>query len=336
MSAMAEAAKEFKDNNIDKKELKTKIKPIVADLKKSCEILKLNDVVDDDKNITDDEIAALKEFIEGAKKLIAEKKASFDAPAGESMVFDDSISNFIISCESMMIDTAEEKEEEGSLYIIGNECFNLPSDYSAFDDACESAIDKGFSVMEGFNWNLKAKYKAAFKEAKANAKAAKAMAKKGDQAGAKKAINEVVVALKQAKKEFEAEANSASVSDAVIGYFALGFRNMGLSLIGLIPIVGLPATFAISIKEVIVNVITVVTAIVNATKKELKPADLNLYTKQLLTNMDIMISHYEKIASKMDLKAAKNGNDDKNEPAGESMIFDDNSLDFDIFEEFFK
>jgi len=56
----------------------------------------------------------------------------------------------------------------------------------------------------------------------------------------------------------------------------------------------------------------------------------------VLTNMDIMISHYEKIASKMDLKAAKNGNDDKNEPAGESMIFDDNSLDFDIFEEFFK
>ena len=52
LSTMKDAATKFRDGEIDKKELKSIIKPAVKDLKKSCNMISLKDINDDTDNVT--------------------------------------------------------------------------------------------------------------------------------------------------------------------------------------------------------------------------------------------------------------------------------------------
>lgn len=321
MKALADAAKAFKEGKIDKKELNDQVKPIIKDLKGSCCSLKLGDLAKDEKNITDDELAALKEFIEGAKKIIEAKKASIagdEAQEGcESTIT--GIDEFIASCESMII---SEIDGSNTMVTIGEESYDIASQASEFMLACEAALYENLLAAEGFNYDRKEEYKKILDDAKAMYKEAKVCAKNGDEAGTKAAINKLIEYIKESKKIFDEKIKEGTVTDAVIGYFAYALRAYGILLLSLIPTLGL-SYMVVTVKSWVEEIMI----IINAIKKSdsLTASDFNKYTKALSHNMDIAIKYYSEAGKKLSIKAAKKAAKEemKEEPAGESLIFED-------------
>lgn len=74
LSTMKDAAVQFKNGEIDKKELKNIIKPAAKDLKKTCNIISLKDINEDTTNVTDEEIQKLHDFLVGTRDAINERK----------------------------------------------------------------------------------------------------------------------------------------------------------------------------------------------------------------------------------------------------------------------
>lgn len=75
MKQLKQAAVQYSEDG-DKKALSHTVKPIVSGLKKSCDLLKLSDIADNAKNITDDDLQKLRDFISGATKIVKDHKAS--------------------------------------------------------------------------------------------------------------------------------------------------------------------------------------------------------------------------------------------------------------------
>ena len=71
---LQEATKKYQEDG-DKKALKATCKPILKNLKKTCNILSMKDISDDAENITEDELKKLRDFLVGAKKIISDKAA---------------------------------------------------------------------------------------------------------------------------------------------------------------------------------------------------------------------------------------------------------------------
>lgn len=74
IKALQEATKKYQSDN-DQKALKATCKPILKNLKKTCNILSMKDISADAGNITEEELKKLRDFLVGAKKIINDKAA---------------------------------------------------------------------------------------------------------------------------------------------------------------------------------------------------------------------------------------------------------------------
>lgn len=90
ISALKKASAEYSKTN-DKKALRNAAGPVLKDLNKTCKILKIKSISSDPKNITQEEIKKLHDFITGAKQLITARKKVLSGAATESVIsgFDD-------------------------------------------------------------------------------------------------------------------------------------------------------------------------------------------------------------------------------------------------------
>ena len=78
IKSLQEATKKYQEDG-DKKALKDTCKPILKNLKKTCDILSMKDISEDAENITEEELKKLRDFLVGAKEIIANKAAEFGA-----------------------------------------------------------------------------------------------------------------------------------------------------------------------------------------------------------------------------------------------------------------
>lgn len=83
LTTMKQAAIDYKDGKIDKAKFASIIKEASADLKASYNILVHGDTEDKDGTLEDDDIKFVRDFLVGAKSIIADKKASLGEDAGE-------------------------------------------------------------------------------------------------------------------------------------------------------------------------------------------------------------------------------------------------------------
>lgn len=85
ISALKKASGEYSQTN-DKKALKAAAGPVLKDLNKTCKLLKIKSIASDPKNISQEEIAKLHDFIKGAKQLIVARKKVLSGAATESVL----------------------------------------------------------------------------------------------------------------------------------------------------------------------------------------------------------------------------------------------------------
>lgn len=104
IGSMIELVKQFQNEQISKKEMAAGIKSLSKELKASCDMLNLSDVVKNSSNITEEEMANLKAFIEGTKEIITRRKAELSEGKGSG-----AIESFIAELENMTI------AEEGAM-----------------------------------------------------------------------------------------------------------------------------------------------------------------------------------------------------------------------------
>lgn len=105
LQTMKDAATQYKEDG-DKKALKAAIGPASKDLKKTCDLINLGDVVNDKKDVTDEDIKKLHDFLVGSRKIINDKKASLSG-ATEGMLDMDYM--------NMYMDTAMEAEDKAAV-----------------------------------------------------------------------------------------------------------------------------------------------------------------------------------------------------------------------------
>ena len=315
---MADAAKDCKDGKCDKAEMAAKISPKMAELK---EVAKNIGVATEGDALCEKELQDAKKYLEGAKEIVESK---LDEVGGEEPKAEDKKDG-----EPEEKPAEEPKAEDDEEEIPADESFfadiRALEGYTMTDLAsCETAIECAMFdcevAMEGYNWDKRKEYNAKMKETKAKVKAAKQAAKAGDAAGAKKSMDEVIADLEAFKKAFveECEQNQTAL-DAICGYFAYGWRALGLELLTLVPTLGV-GTYAVAIKHNIefwVDLIQVFTK-----KSDVKAADFNMYTKSMEHNMGLIIGQYKKVAAKINAKALANAEKkgDPEEKAEESAL----------------
>ena len=96
---LQEATKKYQEDG-DKKALKATCKPILKNLKKTCNILSMKDISEDAGNITEDELKKLRDFLVGAKKIISDKAAELsDCGCGDGEGAEEGCGS---SCESFL------------------------------------------------------------------------------------------------------------------------------------------------------------------------------------------------------------------------------------------
>lgn len=148
LGGMKELAEQLKNEQIDKKEFKTKLAPYVKELKETCKMLKLSDVVKKTENVTDDEIANVKAFIIGTKEILDRKKTEL-----EGHIASPSIESFINSLDEMMI------AEEGA---IANAKFALKKRFGDDKKAAKALIKEAKQYVKSGDYKTAiTKYKEA-------------------------------------------------------------------------------------------------------------------------------------------------------------------------------
>lgn len=243
LKGMKKAAEEFRDGAIDKKELSAKIKPFSTELKNSCSILTLGKVVDNKNNVTDEEIKKVKDFIEGATKIISERRKELNsASATESYgynadcgyIAEESFAGicsfldeqFAIASEGTAFegidfyDVAVESTEAYSGIGVGAESSILGFVDSQWKAATEGTEYEGMDIddcedmiaTEEFNFTLGYGNRAAFrvmksemrKDASNKVKEARKKFKVAKKAKDVKGIKDAISTLNEAKKLYEA------------------------------------------------------------------------------------------------------------------------------------
>lgn len=111
IKALQDATKKYQDDN-DQKALKATCKPILKNLKKTCNILSMKDISADAENITEEELKKLRDFLVGAKKIINDKAA--ECTSGNCSKGSESCSSS--SCESFLA------------MLQGNECVDIATE----------------------------------------------------------------------------------------------------------------------------------------------------------------------------------------------------------------
>lgn len=307
---MAGAAKDCKDGKCDSAEMAAKVSPKMAELK---EVAKSIGVASEGETVTEDEVKAAKQYLEGAEEIVEAKKDELgaadggddkpkddgDGPAPDGDVDADD------GCEDGECDDAE-AAEDAYLSVPGFESYT-GSTAIDFASACESMAAESWIAMEGYNWDKRKEYNAKRDEIKALVKQAKQAAKAGNVPEAKSKMEKAVSDLQAFKKDFVKECNqNQSAGTAIIGYFAYGWRGFGLSLLASLPTFGLGG-IVVALKHAIEFWVDLIQAIAKYSKGEepMSPADFNMYTKSMEHNMDIMIGHYKSVAKKIVAKAEK-------------------------------
>ena len=302
LQTMSNAAKDCKDGKCDKAEMAATVAPKMAELK---EVAKSIGVASEGDTLTEGELKDAKAYLEGAKEIVEAKKDELENGTAAPEKKEEE------KCEECdeKAEGAEECASEAfidiAIYASANESFYPTSAAEAIEylNAMESEC---LVAMEGYNWDKRKEYNAKMKEIKAEVKKAKAAAKAGDAATVKSCMSNAITMLTEYKKSFtEAVKEEQSALDAVCGYFAYGWRALGLELLTLLPTLGL-GIFAVELKHGIEFWVDIGQAIAKASKGEkLKASDFNMYTKSMEHNMDLMIGWYKKVASKLDAKAIK-------------------------------
>lgn len=128
--SLKKASAEFQKSN-DKKALKAAAGPVLKDLNKTCKLLKIKSISSDPKNITQEEITKLHDFIKGAKQLIKAKKAQLSGKATEGMIFvNDEYGNMVAMESDVYFDYDDEDDFD----------FN----FDEFDDYAEESLIEDF------------------------------------------------------------------------------------------------------------------------------------------------------------------------------------------------
>lgn len=307
---MAGAAKDCKDGKCDSAEMAAKVSPKMAELK---EVAKSIGVASEGETVTEDEVKAAKQYLEGAEEIVEAKKDELGAADGgddkpkddgDGPAHDDD-GDADDGCEDGECDDAE-AAEDAYLSVPGFESYT-GSTVIDFASACESMAAESWIAMEGYNWDKRKEYNAKRDEIKALVKQAKQAAKAGNVPEAKSKMEKAVSDLQAFKKDFVKECNqNQSAGTAIIGYFAYGWRGFGLSLLASLPTFGLGG-IVVALKHEIEFWVDLIQAIAKYSKGEepMSPADFNMYTKSMEHNMDIMIGHYKSVAKKIVAKAEK-------------------------------
>jgi hypothetical protein len=278
---MADAAKDCKDGKCDKAEMVSKINPEMAQLK---EVAKSIGVASEGETVTEAEVKDAKDYLEGAKEIV---EAKMDEIGGSDKGDDE---------DDAECDAADESFDIGGRTI-------MLSDLAALEAALPAEISYCNIAMEGYNWDKRKEYKDTMRTANNALKKAKNFAKQGDEANTKAALEECVNGLKQSKADFvKACREEQSAGNAICGYFAYCWRGFGLSLLGS-ALLGIIGSGAVSIKHSVEFWVDIIQAVGKG--EDRTPSDLNMYTKSMEHNMDMMISHVQSVAKKLNLKAAK-------------------------------
>ena len=152
LKTMKDAAVQFKNGEIDKKELKNIIKPATAELKKTCNIISLKDINADTNNVTDEEIQKLRDFLVGTREAINERKKELtggDDSATESWMdeyIDDDMYSYDSANESVEM---AEIAMEGALETLRNAVIRF---CEKFENKCLAE-----AMADGKNGNEKKK-----------------------------------------------------------------------------------------------------------------------------------------------------------------------------------
>ena len=300
LQTMSNAAKDCKDGKCDKAEMAATVAPKMAELK---EVAKSIGVASEGDTLTEGELKDAKAYLEGAKEIVEAKKDELENGTAAPEKKEEGECE---ECDEKAEECASEAFIDIAIYASANESFYPASATEALNYL--SAMESECMVaMEGYNWDKRKEYNAKMKEIKAEIKKAKAAAKAGDAAAVKSSMNNAITMLTEYKNAFtEAVKEDQTAIDAICGYFAYGWRGIGLALLTLLPTLGL-GYMAVAIKHNVEFWVDIVQAISKIAKGEdLKASDFNMYTKSMEHNMALMIGHYKKVASKLDAKAIKN------------------------------
>jgi hypothetical protein len=159
-------------------------------------------------------------------------------------------------------------------------------------------------MMEGYNWDKRGEYRNTMREIKKQVKSAKKAMNAKNYMEAQSQMTQAISNLQTFKSEFIQSCNGEqSAVNAVIGFFAYGFRHFGLVLLTFLPTLGLSA-IALQVKEICEFFVDIAQALKKFVKDEpMSPSDFNMYTKSMEHNMDLMISNYRSVLAKMKQKA---------------------------------
>lgn len=308
---MASAAKDCQDGKCDTAEMAAKVSPKMAELK---EVAKSIGVASEGETVTEGEVKDAKQYLEGAEEIVEAKKDELEnggdagkgGKSGDSDKGDD-------ECE----DDECEAADETWLDVPGFESYTGTTALD-FTAACESMASESWIAMEGYNWDKRKEYNAKRDQIKLLVKQAKKAYKAGNISEAKSKINEAITGLEDFKKGFVKECKeNQDAGNAILGYFAYGWRGFGLCFLAAFatfPIGGIGA-IVVAIKRQVEFWVDIIQAIAKYAKGEqLSPSDFNMYTKSMEHNMDIMISNYKSLARKISAADSNNGGE---EGAGE-------------------
>ena len=154
LKTMKDAAVQFKNGEIDKKELKGIIKPAVSDLKKTCNIISLKDINEDTDNVTDEEIQKLHDFLVGTREAIDARKKELSGDDDD--VAEESFLNGYFNDEMTVATEAVKNAEivmEGALTTLRNAVINF----------CNKCAAKCLDKMNAADKNNDSKQKAFWK-----------------------------------------------------------------------------------------------------------------------------------------------------------------------------
>jgi hypothetical protein len=161
IKTLQDATVKYQEDN-DKKALKATTKPVLKDLKKTCDILQMKDITDNAEEITEEELKKLRDFIVGAKDIIKKKAESF---SGEGDDEGADTAEECGSCESFLAMLQGMDTDDSA--SVAQEC-------ATFDDFMV-AIEGIISPDQKQTWRIKGgevakSIKATIKEAKAAVK----------------------------------------------------------------------------------------------------------------------------------------------------------------------
>ena len=221
---MAGAAKDCKDGKCDSAEMAAKVSPKMAELK---EVAKSIGVASEGETVTEDEVKAAKQYLEGAEEIVEAKKDELGAAEGgddkpkddEPAPADKPSDDDKEGCEDGECDGDDDDDEEAEEAFLAIEC---AIDTITADIAMEGVTIDAIKIRRGL-----------FKEIKEMKYQFKRMLKQEDFKAAAAQANKIASKISEAKQQIDNM--PSSVGSAVLVNLALAIPaalGAGISLAG--------------------------------------------------------------------------------------------------------